>query len=264
MSYPGTHESVNFRVAKKLCQIPQADPFLWCPVSTSKSTKKVPTGKPTTSVRSAKQLSDPGTRKPAGLKARIPADTKLPEVTVLTIGHSTRGFDEFVEILRARNVERLVDVRSIPKSRRMPHFNGENLAAELTKNGIEYVQLRSLGGRRHAKEDSVNMGWRNAAFRGYADHMATEEFRAGLEELQKLARTKRTTIMCAEAVPWRCHRSLIGDALLARGVHVEDLLSATTSSEHELTPFAKVNGTLVTYPAQKESGIVEQQKLPLS
>ena len=151
-------------------------------------------------------------------------------------------------MLKAYDIAQLVDVRTIPKSRRVPQFNAESLSAALPKLGIEYAHLKTLGGLRHAKKDSINTGWRNTSFRGYADYMGTDEFRQGIERLLKLARTKRTAIMCAEAVPWRCHRSLIGDALLVRGVRVEDIMSATSSREHELTPFAKVHGLEITYP----------------
>ena len=153
-----------------------------------------------------------------------------------------------MDLLKAHDIARIVDVRTIPKSRRVPQFNAESMAATLPRLGIDYVHLKSLGGLRHAKKDSVNTGWRNASFRGYADYMGTDEFRQGIERLLKLARTKRTAIMCAEAVPWRCHRSLIGDALLVRGLRVEDIMSATSSREHELTPFAKVHGLQITYP----------------
>jgi uncharacterized protein (DUF488 family) len=185
-----------------------------------------------------------------------------PKLTVLTIGHSTRSIEEFLSILEAHGVERLVDVRSIPKSRRVPHFNSDSLTTSLEEKGIDYLHLKSLGGLRHAKKDSVNTGWRNASFRGYADYMATDEFRASLERLLQLTSEKRTAIMCAEAVPWRCHRSLIGDALLARGVQVEDILSATSSRTHELTPFAKVHGVEISYPAENERP--RQTKLALS
>ncbi len=168
--------------------------------------------------------------------------------TIFTIGHSTHSLEEFVDMLKAHDIAQLVDVRTIPKSRRVPQFNAESLSAALPKLGIAYFHLKTLGGLRHAKKDSVNTGWRNASFRGYADYMATHEFQQGIERLLKLARAKRTVIMCAEAVPWRCHRSLIGDALLVRGAHVEDVLSATSSREHELTPFAKVHGLEITYP----------------
>jgi uncharacterized protein (DUF488 family) len=171
--------------------------------------------------------------------------TSLP---IFTVGHSTHSLEEFVDMLKAHDIAQLVDVRTIPKSRRVPQFNSESLTVALPKLGIEYVHLKTLGGLRHAKKDSVNTGWRNISFRGYADYMSTDEFRQGIERLLELARTKRTAIMCAEAVPWRCHRSLIGDALLVRGVHVEDIMSATSSRKHELTPFAKVHGLEITYP----------------
>ena len=162
-------------------------------------------------------------------------------------------------MLVAHGVQRLVDVRTIPKSRRVPQFNSDVLAASLRKHGIEYLHMKNLGGLRHAKKDSVNLGWRNVSFRGYADYMATDEFRSALSHLLDLAREKRTAIMCAEAVPWRCHRSLIGDALLVRGAHVEDIMSAASRREHALTPFAKVDGLNVVYPAE-----IAQAKLPLS
>jgi len=189
--------------------------------------------------------------KPAARRGVTPPNSS-PKLTVLTIGHSTRSIEEFLSILEAHGVERLVDVRSIPKSRRVPHFNSDALATSLQKRGIDYLHLKSLGGLRHARKDSVNTGWRNASFRGYADYMATDEFHAGLERLLRLASEKRSAIMCAEAVPWRCHRSLIGDALLARGVHVEDILSATSSRAHELTSFAKIHGVEISYPAENE------------
>ena len=181
---------------------------------------------------------------------------------MLTIGHSTRSIAEFVAILKTYDVECIVDVRTIPKSRHVPQFNSDTLAKSLQKERIDYVHLQNLGGLRHAKKDSVNLGWRNASFRGYADYMATGEFRSGLDRLLQLATEKRTAIMCAEAVPWRCHRSLIGDALLVRGVHVEDILSATSHREHELTSFAKIDGLDISYPAENESP--QQAILPLT
>ena len=162
-------------------------------------------------------------------------------------------------MLQAHGVERLLDVRTIPKSRLVPHFNSDALATSLREQGIEYAHLATLGGLRRPKKDSINTGWRNASFRGYADYMATEEFREGLNRLLELARTKRTAIMCAEAVPWRCHRSLIGDAVLARGVHVEDIMSATSARPHEMTSFAKLEGFDIVYPEDPA-----QAKLPLS
>ena len=142
-------------------------------------------------------------------------------------------------------------MRTVPKSRHVPQFNSEALADALRKTGIEYVRMKSLGGLRHAKKDSVNTGWRNASFRGYADYMTTEEFAQGIDRLIDLAKKKRTVIMCAEAVPWRCHRSLIGDALVVRGIIAQDIMSATSMRPHKLTEFAKVDGRQITYPADK-------------
>jgi uncharacterized protein (DUF488 family) len=172
------------------------------------------------------------------------------KLTVLTIGHSTHSLDEFTSLLKAHDVRRIVDVRSVPRSRHVPHFNRETFASKLRAGGIRYVHLKSLGGRRYAHKNSVNTGWRNASFRGYADYMATPQFRQGLQRLLRLARTHRSAIMCAEAVPWRCHRSLIADALLVRCVNVEHILSATKRQEHSLTPFAQVDGSEITYPSE--------------
>jgi len=138
---------------------------------------------------------------------------KIAEPCVLTIGHSNRSWKDFLDLLRAHRVKRVIDVRSIPRSRHNPQFNREILSAKLRSARIGYVHLRKLGGLRHARRDSPNMGWRNASFRGFADYMQTSEFEAGLHRLMKLAGQKRSAIMCAEAVPWRCHRSLIADAL---------------------------------------------------
>lgn len=207
------------------------------------------------------------TRKPAAARKQQDLDKNAsggPRVlTVLTIGHSTHEAEEFLSILQAHSVEQLVDVRTIPKSRRVPHFNQDALAAKLQAAGIRYAHLKDLGGLRHAKKDSINLGWRNASFRGYADYMATAEFRAALDRLLDLAKAKRTVIMCAEAVPWRCHRSLIGDALLVRGIRVEDIMNATTRKEHPMTPFAQAHGTEITYPAPQDQGKSLQRELPL-
>jgi uncharacterized protein (DUF488 family) len=145
----------------------------------------------------------------------------------------------------------VVDVRSIPRSRHNPQFNRETLARRLRSAGIGYVHLKKLGGLRHAKADSANRGWHNSSFRGFADYMQTEEFLTGLARLEKLAAGKPTAIMCAEAVPWRCHRSLIADALLVRDFPVEDIMSVARAQEHELTPFARVRGLRITYPTDK-------------
>jgi uncharacterized protein (DUF488 family) len=170
--------------------------------------------------------------------------------TIYTIGHSTREIDEFLAMLKAHGIEAIADVRSIPKSRRVPQFNDDALAKSLPAAGIEYIPFKQLGGRRHARKDSLNLAWRNESFRGYADFMQTEAFTRGLEELMKIASEKRVATMCAEAVPWRCHRSLIGDALVIRGWKVLDIMSQTKASEHKLTDFAHVDGTHITYPAE--------------
>jgi uncharacterized protein (DUF488 family) len=171
------------------------------------------------------------------------------QISIATVGHSTHPIEEFVGILQAHGIRQLVDVRTMPRSRRVPQFNKENLAASLQAADIIYRHLPGLGGLRHPKRDSTNTGWRNASFRGYADYMQTPEFRENLEKLIELAAQSPTAIMCAEAVPWRCHRSLIADALLTRGIEVSEILSARQSRPHALTPFAKVNGADVTYPA---------------
>jgi len=168
---------------------------------------------------------------------------------IYTIGHSTRELEEFVEILKAYGIELLADVRSVPRSRHTPQFNEDVLAEKLPAAGIGYTHLARLGGLRHTHKDSVNLGWHNLSFRGYADYMQTEGFEAGLGELLKLAEDKTVAIMCAEAVPWRCHRSLIGDALLVRGVKVVDIFDENKIQDEVLTDFAQVAGTAVTYPS---------------
>jgi uncharacterized protein (DUF488 family) len=152
-------------------------------------------------------------------------------------------------MLEAHGVRQLVDVRTIPKSRRNPQFAQDQLAISLEQQGIRYIHLPGLGGLRHARKDSINTGWKNASFRGYADYMQTDAFSASLTKLIELGAMTPTVIMCAEAVPWRCHRSLIADALTARGIQVEHILSAASRKPHTYTPFAKVEGASVTYPA---------------
>jgi uncharacterized protein (DUF488 family) len=167
---------------------------------------------------------------------------------ILTIGHSTHSIDEFLETLAAYGVEQLIDVRTIPKSRRNPQFHQDNLPASLEDAHIQYRHMPELGGLRHARKDSINTGWKNASFRGYADYMQTHEFDEGLRRLIDAAEERRTVIMCAEAVPWRCHRSLIADALAARGIAVEHIMSKTSRKPHAYTPFARIDGETVTYP----------------
>ncbi|MDE3099324.1 MAG: DUF488 domain-containing protein [Verrucomicrobiota bacterium] len=172
---------------------------------------------------------------------------------VLTIGHSTRPIEEFIRLLQAHGVACLVDVRTIPRSRHNPQFNADSLPASLKAAGIGYRHMPGLGGLRHTTAASVNIGWRNASFRGFADYMQTPEFERALETLIKLAGRRQVALMCAEAVPWRCHRSLIADALLARGIRTEHIMSATRRQPHVLTPFAKVQGRQITYPAPEPS-----------
>jgi uncharacterized protein (DUF488 family) len=167
---------------------------------------------------------------------------------IFTIGHSTHLLEEFLKVLKLFNIEMVVDVRTIPRSRHNPQFNRDSLRDWLEANGVGYVHLAGLGGLRHAKRDSINTGWMNRSFRGYADYMQTLDFKDSLEQLITIAREKVATIMCAEAVPWRCHRTLIGDALLIRGFKVEDIMSNRTSKPHKLTPWARVDGYTITYP----------------
>lgn len=180
---------------------------------------------------------------------------KQPAV-IYTVGHSTRSFDELVELLRAHGVERLADVRTVPRSRTNPQFNRDTFGPGLRNRRIAYRHMQDLGGLRRARPDSVNTGWRNASFRGYADYMQTDEFRAALDELVRLAEEKTTAIMCAEAVPWRCHRRLITDALLARGVSVADILNPGEARPAALSPHAVVreDGTVI-YPATPQGDL---------
>ena len=168
-----------------------------------------------------------------------------------TIGHSTHSADEFVALLRRHSIEALADVRRYPSSRRLPHFNAGSLAESLPAAEVEYVQLGdALGGRRKPLPDTRNTGWRVAGFRGYADHMASEEFRTALAELERLGRRRRTAFMCAEGPWWRCHRQLIADALVARGWEVSHVMPDGRLERHRLTSFAVLEGTEVSYPGQ--------------
>jgi uncharacterized protein (DUF488 family) len=168
---------------------------------------------------------------------------------ILTIGHSTRPLDEFIAILKSHDVTLLVDVRTIPRSRHNPQFNLDILPAALAEAGIGYLHLKGLGGLRHGAKDSPNTGWRTPGFRGYADYMLTEEFTDQLGRLLEVAVMEQVAVMCAEAVPWRCHRSLIADALTVRGFPVEHIMGPGRRQPHRLTPFARVEGVRITYPA---------------
>ena len=169
-------------------------------------------------------------------------------MTVFTVGHSTRPIDQFLELLTAHGVKHLIDVRKIPQSRHNPQYGREQLSASLERAGIDYTHMPGLGGLRRPRKDSLNTGWRNASFRGYADYMQTSEFEESLDRCIELSKEERVALMCAETVPWRCHRSLIADALLARGIDVREITSTTDARPHALTPWARIEGTKVTYP----------------
>jgi len=172
----------------------------------------------------------------------------MSSMLILTIGHSTRAIDDFLDILRAHSVKRVVDIRTIPRSRHNPQFNQESLSESLKESAIDYIPMKQLGGLRHSKADSPNMGWRNSSFRGFADYMQTQEFAEGIDQLVGLAQNCQVAIMCAEVLPWRCHRWLVADALLVRGVQVEHIMTMKARSKHTLTKWAHIEGTQITYP----------------
>lgn len=181
-----------------------------------------------------------------------PADAAhWPDGAIFTVGHSTLPIERFVALLRVYGVEQVADVRTVPRSRHNPQFNADALAESLPAAGIAYEPMPALGGLRSARRDSPNGGWRNDSFRGYADYMQTDAFVAAVERLIAMGREKRTAIMCAEAVPWRCHRSLVADALTVRGVPAVEILSETSWRMHQLTPFAHVEGATITYPPEQ-------------
>jgi len=198
---------------------------------------------------------------PAWIRAEVnkdPSSTKRTghhrQIRLWAIGHSTRPASNFIALLHAHGIRQLIDVRTVPRSRHNPQFNQDQLPESLKKAGIQYIHMPVLGGLRHARRDSVNTAWRNASFRGFADYMQTAEFDAGLKESIRLARSRRTAIMCAEAVPWRCHRSLIADALLVRGIQVEEITSEASTRPHSLTPWACVVDQSIIYPAVPAKG----------
>jgi uncharacterized protein (DUF488 family) len=174
-----------------------------------------------------------------------------PEGAICTLAHSTLPIERFMALLQIYGIERLEDIRTMPGSRHNPQFNDTALANSLAAQHLEYVHIQALGGLRRARKDSPNTGWRNGGFRGYADYMQTEEFQDALEALIHMSRQKRVAIMCAEAAPWRCHRSLVADALSARGVPVVEILSESSCRMHKLTPFAQVEGVRITYPPEQ-------------
>ena len=169
-------------------------------------------------------------------------------VAVFTIGHSTRTFGEFLRLLRAHGVRRVIDIRTMPRSRHNPQFNRDRLSRALHNVRLHYRHVPGLGGLRRPRPDSRNTGWRNLSFRGYADYMQTPEFAASLDRCIELARRERTVLMCAEAVPWRCHRSLVGDALSVRGLQVSEIVSGVRARPHTLTPWARVRRGRISYP----------------
>lgn len=171
-----------------------------------------------------------------------------------TIGHSTRPITEFVSLLRAHGIQQLVDVRTVPRSRHNPQYNNEALSKSLQHEDLSYKHMPKLGGLRKPKKDSINTGWRNASFRGYADYMQTEEFRSALNELMVESRLQHTAIMCAEAVPWRCHRSLIADALVTKDWEVRHIMSEKKADQHRLTSFATVENGFLWYPTKEDNG----------
>jgi uncharacterized protein (DUF488 family) len=170
------------------------------------------------------------------------------QFVVFSVGHSTRSLEEFFALLKAYGVTMIVDVRTVPRSRHNPQFNKETLPDSLKAAGVKYIHMPELGGLRRTSADSVNLGWENKSFRGYADYMQTKEFAENLLRLVALIQENCLAVMCAEAVPWRCHRSLLSDALVARHIKVKHILTETSTTNHELTPFALVEGTKITYP----------------
>ena len=185
-----------------------------------------------------------------------PQEVHWPEGAVFTVGHSTLPIEQFIALMHTYGIKSVSDIRTVPRSRHNPQFNGDALGGVLKTDDIEYTPLPALGGLRHARKDSPNTGWRNKSFRGYADYMQTEEFAEGLATLIHMSRQRRTAIMCAEAVPWRCHRSLVADALGVRDIPAVEILSESSYRLHKLTPFAYVEGMHITYPP-------EQPTLPL-
>ena len=175
----------------------------------------------------------------------------MTPLVVFTIGHSTRPIAEFIRLLEAHGVQRVIDVRAIPRSNHNPQFNRDQLSPALHRARIHYRHIPGLGGLRHARADSINTGWRNASFRGYADYMQTSMFAESLDRCIELAKHERVALMCAEAMPWRCHRSLIADALLVRGIQAYEITSAIRARPHALTAWARVTGTQVIYPAEQ-------------
>lgn len=180
-----------------------------------------------------------------------PQSTRWPTGTIFTVGHSTLAIERFISLLETYGIARLADIRTVPRSRHNPQFNADSLPDSLAAAGITYIPMPELGGLRHSRSDSINTGWRNKSFRGYADYMQTDAFTKAVDELVRIGRDASVAIMCAEAVPWRCHRSLVADALNVRQVPVVEILSETSHRPHRMTPFARVDGTAITYPPEQ-------------
>ena len=178
----------------------------------------------------------------------IPQEAQWPSGTIFTIGQSTLPIERFISLLKVYRIARLADIRTVPRSRHNPQFNADALADSLAEDQIKYISMPALGGLRHTHKDSPNTGWRNKSFRGYADYMQSTDFRDAVDVLIAAGQQARIAIMCAEAVPWRCHRSLVADALVIRAVPVIEILSESQYRPHKLTPFAQVDGTAITYP----------------
>lgn len=216
------------------------------------------TGETATGDDQSGQQAEPGVAAPAD------PDPSVRDRVIFTIGHSTRPQAEFIELLTHYGVATLADVRTMPRSRHNPQFNRDELSEVLPNAGIAYAHLAALGGLRHGLGvASPNLGWRNRSFRGYADYMQTPEFVAGLDQLLVLVQAGPVAVMCAEAVPWRCHRSLIADALLVRGLETADIQSLTHTLPHKLTPFAHVDGVRITYPALEEDNPAPVEAIPV-
>jgi uncharacterized protein (DUF488 family) len=184
-------------------------------------------------------------------KVPPPREAQWPADAIFTLGHSILSIEAFISLLKAYGIKCLADIRTVPRSRHNPQFNSDSLPPALNREKIRYIPLPALGGLRHARKDSPNAGWRNRSFRGYADYMQTSAFLEGLNQLIALSRRRRTAIMCAEAVPWRCHRSLVADALSIRDIPVIEILSETSYRMHTRTPFARVEGMQITYPPEQ-------------
>ena len=177
---------------------------------------------------------------------------KEPSLAIFTIGHSTRTIDEFIDLIKTFDVILIVDVRTVPRSRHNPQFNKETLPNTLKSYSIKYIHMPEIGGLRRPKHDSVNLAWRNSGFRGYADYMQTKEFIDNLLKIVALSRENCIALMCAEALPWRCHRSLISDALVVRHVKLQHIISAISLISLQLSEMAQVEGTKITYPLYRK------------